>query len=86
MLRAHSDIESEHDIALVDDASSPEGTRWAVGTAASASAVLSYFVLTHVTGVTNITVRLLAAERPARPPAKRAGSPSQRTKVISAAP
>jgi hypothetical protein len=33
------------------------GTRWAVGTAASASAVLSYFVLTHVIAVTNITVR-----------------------------
>jgi hypothetical protein len=38
---AHSDIESEQDIALIDDASSLEGTRWAVGTAASASAVLS---------------------------------------------
>jgi hypothetical protein len=37
-----------------------------VGTAASASAVLSYFVLTDVTAVTNITVRRLAAERPAR--------------------
>ena len=45
---------ANRDIALVDDASSPEGTRWAMGTAASASAVLSYFVLTHVTGVTNI--------------------------------
>jgi hypothetical protein len=33
-----------------------------VGTAASASAVLSYFVLTHVTAGTNITVRRLAAE------------------------
>ena len=39
----------------MDDASSLEGTRWAVGTAASASAVLSYFVLTHATAVTNVT-------------------------------
>jgi hypothetical protein len=46
---AHSDIESEQDITLADDASSLEGTRWVVGTAASASAVLSYFVPTHVT-------------------------------------
>jgi transposase len=42
------------------------GTRWAVGTAAGASAVLSYFVPTHVTAVTNITVRVLPAERPER--------------------
>ena len=46
---AHSDIESEQDITLADDASSLEGTRWVVGTAASASAVLSYFAPTHVT-------------------------------------
>jgi hypothetical protein len=45
------------------------------GTAASASAVLSYFVRTRLTAVINITVRRLAAERPARPPAKPAGSP-----------
>ena len=32
----------------MDDASSLEGTRWAVDTAASASAVLSYLVLTPV--------------------------------------
>ncbi len=62
------------------------GTRWAVGTAASASAVLSYFVPTHATAVTNITVRRLVAERPARPPAKPAGSPSLRTKATSGGP
>jgi hypothetical protein len=65
----------------VDDASSLEGTRWAVGTAASASAVLSYLVLTQATAVTNITARRLAAERPARPPAKPAGVPSPRTNI-----
>jgi hypothetical protein len=42
--------------------------RWAVGSAASASVVVSYFVLTRVTAVTNITVRAPLAERPARPP------------------
>jgi hypothetical protein len=41
----------------------------AVGTAASANAVLSYFGLTHVTGITNFAVRRLATERPASPPA-----------------
>src|SRR6516162_4217487 len=57
-----------------------------VGTAVNASAVLSYFVPTRATAVTSVTARPLPAGRPARPPAKPAGSPSLRTKATSTAP
>jgi hypothetical protein len=39
------------------------------------SAVVSYSVLTRVTAITSITVRRRVPERPARPRARRAGSP-----------
>src|ERR1700730_15398329 len=63
----------------------PGGDAWPGDAAASASVAGSYFDLTRVTGVTSATARLPAADEPARPRAKPAGSPGRTTATTSAA-
>jgi hypothetical protein len=54
-----------------------------VETAVNACVAVSYSVPIRVTGGINATARLLGAERPAKPPAKHAGSLPLRTRAIS---
>jgi hypothetical protein len=57
-----------------------------VETAVNACVAVSYSVPIRVTGGINATARLLGAERPAKPPAKHAGSLPLRTRAISKGP
>src|SRR5271169_626685 len=59
------------------------GTSWPVETAGDASVAASYSALIRVTGGVNATAQCRVAGRPAKPPAKHAGSRHRTTKTTS---